>query len=638
MGPERATRALRKALAMGADRAVLVCDASRRAPTRRHERRARGGARARRRRPRAVRPAGRDSDGAVLCAAVAERLQRPLVTQVAALELKDGAVRAKRQTETGYDLIEAPLPAVVAVSDAINEPRYPSLKGIMGAKSKPQETLTVVRPRLDAADVGEALAHRGARARRPAAARRHAASRTTAAAAAEIVDFLAERKPLVKTLVFLEHHDGAAPRARSACWRRRRRSATSAASSSAPACARRGGRGRRARRATVHVADDAGARRAAAAAARRRARRARPRRRLRHGAVSASPCSPPTSPPALAARLDAGLNWDLVDVRAGRRQLVGARPALGDSVYVDVGLALERRRRALPRRDLRPGRERRRRRRSRTSRPSSRTSRRARRCSSRRTRSRRGASIEDADIIVAGGRGLGEPENFAHSRSSRRRSAARSRRRAPSSTPAGTRTRRRSARRARRSRRSSTSPPASPAPSSTRSACRLGHDRRDQQGRQRADLRVRRPRRRRRPARDRSQAHGARPRAQGARAAVVRPADYPPPLTPAEAIAEPTDPPDERIEVGVLIVGAGPAGLACAIRLGQLARGVARARRAARRGADCGARQGHEAGRAPALRRRRQPDARCGACSRAGARPTDMPFFGRGARTSPSTS
>ena len=50
----------------------------------------------------------------------------------------------------------------------------------------------------------------------------------------------------------------------------------------------------------------------------------------------------------------------------------------------------------------------------------------------------------------------------------------------------------------------------------------------------------------------------------------VRPADFPPPFSPTEAIAPPTDPVDERIEVGVLIVGAGPAGLACAIRLGQL--------------------------------------------------------------------
>ena len=51
---------------------------------------------------------------------------------------------------------------------------------------------------------------------------------------------------------------------------------------------------------------------------------------------------------------------------------------------------------------------------------------------------------------------------------------------------------------------------------------------------------------------------------------MARPADFPPPFDPAEFVAEPTDPPDERIEVGALVVGAGPAGLAAAIRLGQL--------------------------------------------------------------------
>ncbi len=54
--------------------------------------------------------------------------------------MSDGSLTGKRQTEFGYDTIRAPLPAVVAVSDAINTPRYPSLKGIMGAKKKPQET------------------------------------------------------------------------------------------------------------------------------------------------------------------------------------------------------------------------------------------------------------------------------------------------------------------------------------------------------------------------------------------------------------------------------------------------------------------------------------------------------------------
>ena len=64
-----------------------------------------------------------DSDGAVLWSAVADRLRLPVVSQVAELEVSDGKVKAKRQTEFGYDVIEAPTPAVVAVSDAINDPR-----------------------------------------------------------------------------------------------------------------------------------------------------------------------------------------------------------------------------------------------------------------------------------------------------------------------------------------------------------------------------------------------------------------------------------------------------------------------------------------------------------------------------------
>ena len=71
-------------------------------------------------------------------------------------DLGDGTVRVKRQTEYGYDVIEAPLPAVIAVSDAINEPRYPSLKGIMGAKKKPQETLSLGDVGVAAEEAGEA--------------------------------------------------------------------------------------------------------------------------------------------------------------------------------------------------------------------------------------------------------------------------------------------------------------------------------------------------------------------------------------------------------------------------------------------------------------------------------------------------
>src|SRR5919201_831679 len=97
-----------------------------------------------------------DSDGAVLWAAVAERLRRPLISQAAELSHADGKLRVKRQTEFGYDVIEAPLPAVIAVSDAINEPRYPSLKGIMGAKKKPQETVSLAELGVEADRAGEA--------------------------------------------------------------------------------------------------------------------------------------------------------------------------------------------------------------------------------------------------------------------------------------------------------------------------------------------------------------------------------------------------------------------------------------------------------------------------------------------------
>src|SRR5207247_836877 len=136
--------ALRKALAMGADRAVLVSDET-----------AAGSdlvatsyalAKALEREGADLILFGQqaaDSDGAVLWAAVADRLRLPVVSQAAEVTHADGKLTVKRQTEFGYDVIETPMPAVVAVSDAINEPRYPSLKGIMGPKSKPQETLSL---------------------------------------------------------------------------------------------------------------------------------------------------------------------------------------------------------------------------------------------------------------------------------------------------------------------------------------------------------------------------------------------------------------------------------------------------------------------------------------------------------------
>jgi electron transfer flavoprotein beta subunit len=157
MGPEKAVESLRKALAMGADRAVLVADDGAAGSDLLGTSRTLAAALARESADLVLfGQASSDGDGAVLWAAVAELLQRPVVSQVASLTIAGGELKGKRQTEHGYDTISAPLPAVVAVSDAINEPRYPSLKGIMGAKTKPQETLSLSDLGLDAGSVGEA--------------------------------------------------------------------------------------------------------------------------------------------------------------------------------------------------------------------------------------------------------------------------------------------------------------------------------------------------------------------------------------------------------------------------------------------------------------------------------------------------
>ncbi|HEY5293868.1 MAG TPA: electron transfer flavoprotein subunit beta/FixA family protein [Gaiellaceae bacterium] len=141
MGPERALDALRKALAMGADRAVLVTDPSLEGADLLGTAKALAGA-LEQESPDLVLFGQQSADGGGAClwAAVAERLHRPVVSQVSELSVEGGSISGKRQTEYGYDTIRAPLPAVVAVADSINTPRYPSLKGIMGAKKKPQET------------------------------------------------------------------------------------------------------------------------------------------------------------------------------------------------------------------------------------------------------------------------------------------------------------------------------------------------------------------------------------------------------------------------------------------------------------------------------------------------------------------
>ncbi len=196
MGPSRALESIRKGLAMGADRAVLVSDdaaagsdlvATSYVLAKALEREA----------PDAVifGQQASDGDGAVMWAAVADRLRMPLISQISEIDVADGTVTAKRQTEFGYDTISAPLPAVLAVSDALNEPRYPSLKGIMGAKKKPQDIATLADLGVEPDRAGVAGSRTTVKAVAPPPPRGdNQKIEDDGSGAQKIIDFLMERK------------------------------------------------------------------------------------------------------------------------------------------------------------------------------------------------------------------------------------------------------------------------------------------------------------------------------------------------------------------------------------------------------------------------------------------------------------
>jgi len=155
MGREQAQRPLQKALALGADRAVLLTDQALAGSD--ISGTAYALAQALEKQNAELVILGQqaaDADCYVMAAAVADHLRRPLVTQVAELSLDGSTLRAKRQTEHGYDVIEAPLPAVISVSDAINTPRLPSIKAIMGAKKKPTDVVSAADAGIDTSRVG----------------------------------------------------------------------------------------------------------------------------------------------------------------------------------------------------------------------------------------------------------------------------------------------------------------------------------------------------------------------------------------------------------------------------------------------------------------------------------------------------
>ena len=141
MGPGSAQRALHKAVALGADRSVHLTDDALAGS----DVCATGYALAKvleSESPDLVLLGQQSDDGEcyTIGAVVADHLKMPSLTQVIEMDVDGEKLRCERQAEYGYDTVEIQLPAVISVGDAINEPRYPSLKAIMGAKKKPLDT------------------------------------------------------------------------------------------------------------------------------------------------------------------------------------------------------------------------------------------------------------------------------------------------------------------------------------------------------------------------------------------------------------------------------------------------------------------------------------------------------------------
>jgi electron transfer flavoprotein beta subunit len=160
MGPESAVRALHKAVSLGADRSLHLTDEGLAGS----DVAATGYALAKaleKEQPDLVLLGQQSDDGEcyTIGAVVADHLKMPSLTQVIKMVVESDshppALRCERQAEYGYDTVQVGMPAVISVGDAINEPRYPSLKAIMGAKKKPLETVAPGEVGIDASLVGE---------------------------------------------------------------------------------------------------------------------------------------------------------------------------------------------------------------------------------------------------------------------------------------------------------------------------------------------------------------------------------------------------------------------------------------------------------------------------------------------------
>jgi electron transfer flavoprotein beta subunit len=156
MGPSSAVRALHKAVSLGADRSLHLSDEALAGS----DVCATGYALAKileSESPDLVLLGQQSDDGEcyTIGAVLADHLKMPSLTQVIKIEVVEGKLRCERQAEYGYDTVDLELPAVVSVGDAINEPRYPSLKAIMGAKKKPLDTKAIADAGIESDRVGE---------------------------------------------------------------------------------------------------------------------------------------------------------------------------------------------------------------------------------------------------------------------------------------------------------------------------------------------------------------------------------------------------------------------------------------------------------------------------------------------------
>jgi electron transfer flavoprotein beta subunit len=160
MGPDPATDAIRKALSMGADQAVHLADDALAGSCAVQTARALAKVIGTLEGVDLILAGNEASDGRIgaVPAMVADVLDLPALTHAREIGVDGGTVTVRRETDHGAVGLTAELPAVISVSEKLNEPRYPSFKGIMAAKKKPVTQLSIADAGIDASEVGLASA------------------------------------------------------------------------------------------------------------------------------------------------------------------------------------------------------------------------------------------------------------------------------------------------------------------------------------------------------------------------------------------------------------------------------------------------------------------------------------------------